>query len=86
MRRVLSVATLAQEKILIISRIPEYAKEIGIKKTIDYIILFLIPQIIKKESEEIVIELIKQFTPLAKVIIDNREGYSAVSKELVRHY
>lgn len=43
MRWVCSVATLHQEKALIISWLPDYAREIGIKKSIEHIICFLIP-------------------------------------------
>ena len=86
MRRVISVATLLQEKLLIVSRLADYAWEIGVKRTIEHIICSIIPQIIKKEKEEVKLELIKQFLPLAKVISENRDGYNAVIWEIIPHY
>lgn len=32
------------------------------------------------------LELINQFVPLAKILCENREGYSAVVRELMPHY
>lgn len=43
MRRVCSVATLLQEKLLIISRLSDYTWEIGVKNSIEHIIGFVIP-------------------------------------------
>jgi hypothetical protein len=42
--------------------------------------------LIKKEKEEVKLELIKQFLPLAKVVFENREGYMAIVRELIPHY
>ena len=71
MRRVCSVATLLQEKLLIIGRLSDYTREIGVKNSIEHIIGFVIPQILK-ESEETKLALIKQLYFIAKVLSEKR--------------
>lgn len=71
---------------MIIQRLPEYVKEIGIKKGIEHIICYIVPHICWDSKEEILLELIHQFVPLARCFIENREGYSAIVRELIPHY
>ena len=86
MKRIVSVATLFQEKVMLIDRLHEFAKDIGIKRTIENILRFIIPEVIAKEKPNVKKSLIPQFLKLSKFLVTSKEGYEAVVKDLILHY
>ena len=71
MKRVCSVATLQQSKMMILERLSDTAKEIGVKRSVEHIIGYIIPQILRKEKDTIKQALIQQFFPLCKYLTKN---------------
>ena len=86
MRRVCSIATLVPEKMMILSGLGDYAKEIGAKNSIEHIVCFIIPEILKKEKDDFKVELINAITPLAKFLVSTKEGYNAVLRDILKHF
>ena len=86
MKRIVSIATLFQEKVMLIDRLHEFAKDIGIKRTIENILHFIIPEVIAKEKPNVKKSLIPQFLKLSKFLVTSKEGYEAVVKDLILHY
>jgi len=86
MKRIVSVATLFQEKVMLIDRLHEFAKEIGTKRTIENILGFIIPEVIRKEKPNVKRAIIPQFLKLSKFLVNSKEGYNAVVKDLIIHY
>jgi serine/threonine-protein phosphatase 4 regulatory subunit 1 len=86
MKRIISVSTLYQEKVLLVDRLHEFAKEIGTKRTIEIILGLIIPKVIKNEKPPVKKALIPQFIKLVKFLIASKEGYIAVLNNLLDGY
>lgn len=69
MKRILSVATLLQEKVMLVDKLHVFAKDIGVKRTIENILDYIIPEVIKKERPNVKKALIPQFIKLAKYLM-----------------
>lgn len=85
-KRIVSVSTLYQEKVLLVDRLPEFAKEIGTKRTIEIILGLIIPKVIQNEKPQVKKALIPQFIKLVKFLIASKEGYNAVLNNLLGEY
>ena len=85
-KRIISVSTLYQEKVMLVDRLHEFAKEIGTKRTIENILGLIIPKVIQSEKAPVKKALIPQFIKLAKFLIASKEGYDAVLNNLLGEY
>ena len=85
-KRIISVSTLYQEKVMLVNKLHEYAKVIGTKRTIENIFGLIIPKVIKNEKPQVKKAIIPQFLKLAKFLIASKEGYDAVLNNLLGEY
>lgn len=86
MKRVCSVATLQQSKLMILERLTDTAREIGVKRSVEHILGFVIPKVLKKEKDSIKQALLQQFTPLCKYLTKSKEGYKQCLEQLLPHF
>jgi serine/threonine-protein phosphatase 4 regulatory subunit 1 len=85
-KRIISVSTLYQEKVMLVDRLHEFAKEIGTRRTIEIILDLIIPKVIQNEKPPVKKALIPQFIKLAKFLIASKDGYTAVLNNLLGEY
>ena len=86
LKRIISVSTLYQEKVMLVNKLHEYAKDIGTKRTIEHILGLIIPKVIQNEKPQVKKPMILQFIKLAKFLVASKEGYEAVVKEMLGEY
>lgn len=85
-KRIISVSTLYQEKVMLVDRLHEFAKEIGTRRTIEIIVDLIIPRVIQNEKPPVKKAMIPQFIKLAKFLIASKDGYNAVLNNLLGEY